>query len=81
MVPASLQASLTARLDRLGPGKEVAQIGSVIGREFSFEAALAVGRIPAERMKEALNQLVQAGLAFARGSPPEIVYNFKHALV
>jgi class 3 adenylate cyclase len=81
MVPTSLQASLMARLDRLGAGKEVAQIGSVIGREFSFEAALAVGRIPAERMGDALNQLVRAGLASARGEPPETVYSFKHALV
>jgi class 3 adenylate cyclase len=81
MVPASLQASLMARLDRLGPGKEVAQIGSVIGREFSFEAALALGRIPAGQTKEALNQLVHAGLAFVRGTPPDIVYSFKHALV
>src|SRR5262249_7329626 len=81
MVPTSLQASLTARLDRLGPGKEVAQIGSVIGREFSFQAALALGRIPAKRMEEALNQLVQAGLVSARGEPPDVVYSFKHALV
>jgi len=81
MVPTSLQASLMARLDRLGPGKEVAQIGSVIGREFSFETALALGRIPAERMADALDQLVRAGLASARGEPPETVYSFKHALV
>lgn len=81
MVPTSLQASLMARLDRLGAGKEVAQTGSVIGREFSFEAALALGSTPAERLKEALDQLVQAGLAFARGEPPDVVYSFKHALV
>jgi hypothetical protein len=81
MVPTSLQASLMARLDRLGAGKEVAQTGSVIGREFSFEAVLALGSTPAELLKEALNQLVQAGLAFARGEPPDIVYSFKHALV
>src|SRR5262249_25461270 len=81
MVPTSLQASLTARLDRLGPGKEVAQIGSVIGREFSFQAALALGRIPAKRMEGAPNQLAQAGLVSARGEPPDVVYSFKHALV
>ena len=81
MVPTSLQASLMARLDRLGPGKEVAQTGSVIGREFSFEAALALGSTPAERLKEALDRLVQAGLAFARGELPDVVYSFKHALV
>ena len=81
MVPTSLQASLMARLDRLGAGKEVAQIGSVIGREFSLEAALALGRIPAERMTDALDQLVRSGLASARGEAPETVYSFKHALV
>jgi len=81
MVPTSLQASLMARLDRLGAGKEAAQIGSVIGREFSFEMALALGSTSAERMQEALQQLVRAGLASARGEPPEIVYSFKHALV
>jgi class 3 adenylate cyclase len=81
MVPTSLQASLMARLDRLGAGKEVAQIGSVIGREFSLEAALALGAIAAERLKDALDQVVEAGLAFARGVPPDIVYSFKHALV
>ena len=81
VVPTSLQASMMARLDRLGTGKEVAQIGSVIGREFSFQAALAVGGIPAERMKEAVGKLVGAGLASARGELPDVVYSFKHALV
>jgi len=81
MVPTSLQASLTARLDRLGSGKEVAQIGSVIGREFSFETALALGGTPPERMADALDQLVRAGLAFVRGEPPEALYSFKHALI
>jgi len=81
MVPATLQASLMARLDRLDVGKEAAQIGSVIGREFSFAAALALSSAPAERMKQALDQLVRAGLAFARGEPPDVVYSFKHALV
>src|SRR5262249_45355892 len=81
MVPTSLQASLMARLDRLGAGKEAAQIGSVIGREFSFEMALVLGSTPAERLQEALDQLVGAGLASARGEPPEVHYSFKHALV
>jgi class 3 adenylate cyclase/tetratricopeptide (TPR) repeat protein/energy-coupling factor transporter ATP-binding protein EcfA2 len=81
MVPTSLQASLMARLDRLGAGKEAAQIGSVIGREFSFEMALALGSTSAERMQEALDRLVRAGLASARGEAPEVVYSFKHALV
>ncbi|MBV9556435.1 MAG: AAA family ATPase, partial [Pseudolabrys sp.] len=81
MVPISLHASLTARLDRLGAGKEVAQIGSVIGREFSFDAVRALASTSAERMKEALDQLVRAGLVFARGESPDFVYSFKHALV
>jgi class 3 adenylate cyclase len=81
MVPTSLQASLMARLDRLGTGKELAQIGSVIGREFSFQSALALGRIPAKRMEEALDKLVQARLVSARAKAPDLVYSFKHALV
>src|SRR5262249_43643518 len=81
IVPTSLQASLMARLDRLGAGKEVAQIGSVVGREFSFEMAVVLGGSPVERMQEALNQLVGAGLGSAGGEPPDIVYSFKHALV
>src|SRR5262249_26616707 len=81
IVPTSLQASLMARLDRLGAGKEVAQIGSVVGREFSFEMAVVLGGSPVERMQEALNQIVRAGLGSAGGEPPDIVYSFKHALV
>jgi class 3 adenylate cyclase len=81
-VPATLQASLMARLDRLGPAaKAVAQIGAAIGREFSYELADSVGEFAEERLQDALQRLVDAGLVFQRGTPPEAVYLFKHALV
>jgi predicted ATPase len=81
-VPATLQASLMARLDRLGPAaKGVAQIGAAIGREFSYELAAAVGEFSEEGLKDALHRLVDAGLVFQRGMPPAAGYLFKHALV
>ena len=81
-VPATLHASLMARLDRLGSAaKEVAQIGAVLGREFSHELLAAVAQQNAAELDAALNQLVGAGLAFRRGVPPSATYLFKHALV
>ena len=80
-VPASLHASLMARLDRLGPAKEVAQIGSVIGREFSHALLAALVRKPKAELDEALQRLIAAGLLFRRGVPPHAIYLFKHALV
>jgi class 3 adenylate cyclase/predicted ATPase len=81
-VPATLQASLMARLDRLGPAaKGIAEIGAAIGREFSYELAAAVGELSEERLQEALKRLVDAGLVFQRGLPPAAEYLFKHALV
>jgi class 3 adenylate cyclase/predicted ATPase len=81
-VPATLQASLMARLDRLGPAaKGVAQIGAAIGREFSYQLAASVGELPEERFQDALQRLVDAGLVFQRGAPPTTEYLFKHALV
>ena len=68
-----------ARLDRLAPVKEVAQIGAVIGREFSYEVLAAVAHRPAEQLREALDQLVGAGLIFRRGTAPEATFIFKHA--
>src|SRR5262249_17620525 len=81
-VPASLHASLMARLDRLGaPAKEVAQIGAAIGREHSH-ALLALGTRKADAgLEAALDRLVAAGLLFRQGSPPHATYLFKHALV
>ena len=81
-VPATLQASLMARLDRLGPAaKGVAQIGAAIGREFSYELAASVAELAEDRLQDALQRLVDAGLVFQRGTPPEAAYLFKHALV
>jgi class 3 adenylate cyclase/predicted ATPase len=80
-VPASLQASLMARLDRLGPAKEVAQIGSAIGREFSHALLALVARKSEAGLGSALDRLVQTGLLFRQGVPPQASYLFKHALV
>jgi class 3 adenylate cyclase/predicted ATPase len=80
-VPASLHASLMARLDRLGPAKEVAQIGAAIGREFSHALLAAVGRKPEPDLASALDRLIAAGLLFRQGVPPHATYLFKHALV
>ena len=80
-VPASLHASLMARLDRLGPAKEVAQVGAAIGREFSHALLAAVARKPEIELGSALDRLIEAGLLFRQGVPPEAAYLFKHALV
>jgi class 3 adenylate cyclase/predicted ATPase len=80
-VPASLHASLMARLDRLGPAKEVAQIGSAIGREFSHALLASVARKSEAELGSALERLIQAGLLFRQGMPPQASYLFKHALV
>jgi class 3 adenylate cyclase len=80
-VPASLHASLMARLDRLGPAKEVAQIGAVLGREFSHALLAAVVRKPEAELGLALDRLITAGLLFRQGEPPHATYLFKHALV
>jgi predicted ATPase/class 3 adenylate cyclase len=80
-IPASLHASLMARLDRLGPAKEVAQIGAPIGREFSHSLLEAVVRKPEGELQSALDRLVTAGLLFRQGVPPHATYLFKHALV
>ncbi|MET3843596.1 adenylate/guanylate cyclase domain-containing protein [Bradyrhizobium sp. OAE829] len=80
-VPASLHASLMARLDRLGPAKELAQIGAAIGREFSHALLAAVARRPEAELVSSLNRLVRAGLLFRNGAPPLATYLFKHALV
>ena len=80
-VPASLHASLMARLDRLGPAKDAAQIGAAIGREFSHALLAAVMRKPAAELGSALDRLIAAGLLFRQGVPPHATYLFKHALV
>ena len=80
-IPTTLQASLMARLDRLSPVREVAQIGAVAGRDFHYELLNAVAGLPRERLNEALDQLVRSELIFRRGEIPHAVYTFKHALV
>jgi predicted ATPase len=80
-VPASLHASLMARLDRLGSAKEVAQVGGAIGREFSYPLLAEVMRKPEAELSAALDRLMEAGLLFQQGRPPQATYLFKHALV
>ena len=79
--PQALQASLMARLDRLGPAKEVAQIGAAIGREFSYALLSAVATKPEPELASALDRLIGAGLLFRQGVLPHASYLFKHALV
>ena len=80
-VPATLQASLMARLDRRPVGKQVAQIGAVIGREFSHALLAATAGLPEAQLAQGLDELVASGLATRRGVAPEAIYTFKHALV
>ena len=80
-VPASLHASLMARLDRLGPAKEIAQVGAAIGREFSHRLLAAVAGRPTDELNRALAQLIESGLLLRQGVPPDATYVFKHALV
>ena len=81
-VPATLHASLVARLDRLGTAaKEVAQIGAVLGREFAYNLIELVAQRDERELQTALGQLSEAGLLFCRGTIPHASYLFKHALV
>src|SRR6266496_1189718 len=80
-IPATLQDSLMARLDRLAPVKEIGQIGAVIGREFSYSLMRELVGRDETALKHALAKLEQAELVFRRGEPPEAIYSFKHALV
>jgi predicted ATPase len=80
-IPATLHDSLMARLDRLGPAKEVAQVAAVIGREFSYELLHAVHLIAEEDLQRALRSLTDAELLYVRGIAPDTTYQFKHALI
>ncbi len=80
-IPATLQDSLMARLDRLAPVKEIAQIGAAIGREFPYRLLEAVSPIRGPALRDALGQLMAAELIHGRGTPPDATYVFKHALV
>ena len=81
-VPATLNASLIARLDRIGSAaKEIAQLGAAIGREFSYELLVTTSQRSPSELQEALERLVEAGLIFQRGAPTQATFLFKHALV
>jgi predicted ATPase/class 3 adenylate cyclase len=80
-VPETLQALLTARLDRLPAAKRVAQAGAVIGRDFSRPLLATILPIPDQQLAAGLDELVASGLASRRGELPDVVYTFKHALV
>jgi tetratricopeptide (TPR) repeat protein len=80
-IPTSLRDSLLARLDRLAPVKEIAQIGACIGREFSYQLLACVSTLRAEQLEEAVKKLTEAGMVYRRGTPPDATYTFKHALV
>ena len=80
-VPASIEASLMARLDHLGPGKEVAQIAAVIGRVFPHDVLAAVAMLDEASLEAALSRLVTAGLIYQRTLSGGLAYEFKHALV
>jgi predicted ATPase len=80
-IPTTLQNALMARLDRLGPAKEIAQAGAVLGREFSYELLHAVSPVDEDTFQHGLRQLVAAELVYQSGLPPQARYQFKHALV
>jgi tetratricopeptide (TPR) repeat protein len=80
-IPATLQASLLARLDRLAPVRQIAQIGAALGRHFSHEMISVLADMPQRQVDEALARLVTAELLYRRGVPPDAEYRFKHVLV
>ena len=80
-IPLTLQQSLTARLDRLGPAREVAQIGAVIGRSFSYGLLHDVAGIADAALQAGLERLAEADILLVQGVPPEFDYRFKHALI
>src|SRR5262249_39505798 len=80
-IPATLQDSLMARLDRLMTGKVIAQLGATIGRQFSYALLQAVAQLNDRTLHEELHRLVEAELLYQRGVPPQATYTFKHALI
>jgi class 3 adenylate cyclase/tetratricopeptide (TPR) repeat protein len=80
-IPTTLHDSLMARLDRLAPVREIAQIGAVVGREFSYELLNAVAGMPIDKLEDALDELVRSELIFRRGEFPQAIFTFKHTLV
>ena len=80
-IPPTLQQSLAARLDRLGPAREVAQVGAVLGRDFVYALLRDVAGLDESALQPALERLTEADLLFVEGAPPEANYRFKHALI
>jgi predicted ATPase len=80
-IPTTLQGSLMARLDRLGPAKEIAQIGAAIGRQFSYDLVESVAQMPASALRVALRHLIDSELITERKDATGPIYVFKHALV
>jgi class 3 adenylate cyclase/predicted ATPase len=80
-IPPTLQQSLAARLDRLGPAREVAQIGAVLGREFGYPLLRGVAELDESTLQASLDRVAEADLLFVEGAPPQANYRFKHALI
>ena len=80
-IPPTLQQSLAARLDRLGPAREVAQIGAVLGRDFAYPLLRGVAEADETALRASLDRLTEADLLFVNGAPPQATYRFKHALI
>ncbi len=80
-IPPTLQQSLAARLDRLGPAREVAQIGAVLGRDFAYTLLRDVAEADEPALQASLDRLADADLLFVEGAPPQANYRFKHALI
>ncbi|MEO8177550.1 MAG: adenylate/guanylate cyclase domain-containing protein [Deltaproteobacteria bacterium] len=81
VVPASILDSLMARIDRLGDGKSLAQLAATLGREFRYEVLKAVASLDDAILERDLSRLVDAELLYRRGTPPQVIYTFKHALI
>jgi predicted ATPase len=80
-IPPTLQQSLAARLDRLGPAREVAQIGAVLGRDFAYRLLRDVAKLDEPALQMSLDRLAEADLLYVEGAPPQASYRFKHALI
>jgi len=80
-IPATLQDSLMARLDRLSTVKMVAQLGATIGRQFTYDLLQTISSLDEDTLQQGLRQLVEAELLYQRGIPPQAIYMFKHALI
>jgi class 3 adenylate cyclase len=80
-IPATLQDSLMARLDRLASVKEIVQLSAILGRDLTYEMLQAVSSLDEETLQQGLSQLVEAELLYQRGIPPKAIFTFKHALI